>query len=77
MLSPSLLSKPEAGETLYLNLLASQRAVAAVLVREESKVHQPVYYVGWALKDADTRFTPLEKVVFALVTTMRKLVLYF
>lgn len=36
-----------------------------------------MYYVGRALKDADTRYTPLEKVVFALVTTVRRLVPYF
>lgn len=30
-----------------------------------------------ALKDAETRYTPLEKVVFTFVTMVRKLVAYF
>lgn len=77
MLSPSLLLKQEAGEILYLYMLASQRAVGAVLVREENKTQHSVYYLGRALKDVEMRYTPLEKMVLALVTTVRRLVPYF
>lgn len=77
LLSLPLLSKLEAGETLFLYRLASQRAVAPALVWEECKVQHPVYYVGRALKDVEAIYTPLEKVIFALVTTMRNLVSYF
>lgn len=48
-----------------------------MLVREVDKIQHPVYYVERALKDAETRYTPLEKMVFALVTTVRRLVPYF
>lgn len=54
LLSPPLLAKPEAGETLYLYLSVAQRAVGAILVREANKVQHPVYYVGRALKDSET-----------------------
>lgn len=77
LLSPPLLSIPEAGEVLYLYLSTIQKAVGAVLVWEENKMQHPVYYVGRVLKDAETRYTPLENVVFALVITMRMLVPYF
>lgn len=51
--------------------------VRAVLVWEENKTQNPIYYVGRALKDVETRHMPLEKVVFALVTMVRRLVSYF
>lgn len=36
-----------------------------------------MYYMGRALKYAETRYSPLEKVVFSLIITARKLVPYF
>lgn len=62
---------------LLLYLLTSQKAVGSVLVREEDRVQHPTYYVGQALKDAETRCFPLEKVMFALITIVQKLVPYF
>ena len=47
------------------------------LVREEDKVQKPVYYASWALRGAKERYPPMEKLVFALVTTAHKLKLYF
>ena len=46
---------PKNGETLYLYLAVSDRAVSAVLIREEDRVQWPVYYVSKALLDAETR----------------------
>lgn len=69
LLSPPLPSKPMEGETLMLYLLASHQAIRSVLVWEEEGVQIPVYYVGQELKDAETRYIPLEKVVYALVIT--------
>lgn len=40
-------------------------------------MHHLVYYVGLALKDDVTRYSPLEKIVFTLITTIRKLLPYF
>ena len=44
-----LLSKPVYGERLFLYLVVSKSAASSVLVREESKVQHPVYYVKEAL----------------------------
>ncbi|KAL5563279.1 hypothetical protein UlMin_033026 [Ulmus minor] len=75
--SPPLLSKPKDGEQLYIYLAVSEGAVSAVLVREEDGKQFSVYYVSKSLLDAETRYTQLEKLAFALVTTARKLRPYF
>ena len=36
-----------------------------------------MYYVSWALRGAEERYLPLEKLAFALVTAARKLKPYF
>ena len=72
MLSPSQL-----GEELFLYLAVSSVAVSAALVREEEKVQKPVYYVSRALRGAEERYPPMEKLAFALVTTARKFKPYF
>ncbi|XP_019150219.1 PREDICTED: uncharacterized protein LOC109147035 [Ipomoea nil] len=67
----------KAGEPLFLYLAASCKAVSSVLVREEERVRHPVYYVSRSLKAAESRYTALEKIVYALVITVRKLAPYF
>ena len=52
-------------------------AVSAALVREEDKVQKPMYYASQALRGAEERYLPMEKLAFALVTTTRKLKPYF
>ncbi|KAJ9542222.1 hypothetical protein OSB04_028728 [Centaurea solstitialis] len=44
MMSPSLLTKPNEGESLYLYLAVSNNAVSAVVVREEDQQQRPIYY---------------------------------
>ena len=36
-----------------------------------------MYYVSWALRGAEERYLPLEKLAFPLVTAAHKLKLYF
>ncbi|XP_019184330.1 PREDICTED: uncharacterized protein LOC109179233 [Ipomoea nil] len=75
--TPLVLSTPQVGEPLYLYLAALPKAVSSVLVREEERTEYPVYYVSHSLKSAETRYTPLEKVVCALAITVRKVTPYF
>ncbi|XP_019159880.1 PREDICTED: uncharacterized protein LOC109156477 [Ipomoea nil] len=75
--TPPVLSTPQVGEPLFLYLAASPRVVSSVLVREEERAQHPVYYVSRSLKAAEARYTPLEKIVYALMTTVRKLAPYF
>lgn len=77
LLAPPLLFKQMEGETLFLYLAASQKAIGLVLMREEEKTQNPIYYVRRSLKGAEIRYSPLENVVFALIVTVQKLVPYF
>ena len=58
-------------------LAVSPTALVAVLVKEETKVQRPVYYISRALRDAKTRYTKLEKLTYALLIAARRLRPYF
>ncbi|XP_020963591.1 uncharacterized protein LOC107646053 [Arachis ipaensis] len=51
--------------------------MTAVLVREEGKVQQPIYFVSKALQGAELRYSKLEKLALALLTSSRRLRQYF
>ena len=65
--SPPMLAKPQDGETLILYLAVSDYAVSAVLVKEEGEAQSLVYYVSKRLLDAETRYTNMEKLAYALL----------
>ena len=46
--NPPLLSPSKEGKDLFLYLAVSATAVSAALIREESKVQCPVYYISQA-----------------------------
>ncbi|XP_019200215.1 PREDICTED: uncharacterized protein LOC109193838 [Ipomoea nil] len=71
------LAKPVKGEVLYLYLGISQAAVSSVLVRDDEGVQRPVYYTSRALRGAEVRYTPVEKAIFAVDATAKKLNHYF
>ena len=75
--TPPLLSPSQPGEELFLYLAVSPTAVSAALIREEEKVQKPIYYASRALRGAEERYPPMEKLAFALVTAARKLKPYF
>ena len=77
LFTPPLLSPSQPGEELFLYLAVSPAAVSAALIREEEKVQKPVYYASRALRGAEERYPPMEKLAFALVTAARKLKPYF
>uniref|UniRef100_A0A2N9FH63 Uncharacterized protein n=1 Tax=Fagus sylvatica TaxID=28930 RepID=A0A2N9FH63_FAGSY len=65
------------GEELYLYLAVSPTAISSALIREEERQQLPVYYTSKALREAEERYPPMEKLAFALVTAARKLRPYF
>ncbi|XP_076910538.1 uncharacterized protein LOC143568215 [Bidens hawaiensis] len=71
------LTAPHAGEPLTLNLSASNIAVGAVLLTDRKNVQTPIYYVSRTLSDPESRYSMLEKLVFALVYGARRLCRYF
>ncbi|XP_017227992.1 uncharacterized protein LOC108203528 [Daucus carota subsp. sativus] len=75
--SPPLLAKPEKGEDLYVYLSVTNHAVSSVLVKEANGVQSPIYYASKSLIEAESRYTPLEKLVLALTMTSTKLRHYF
>nr|XP_025634567.1 uncharacterized protein LOC112728581 [Arachis hypogaea] len=75
--TPPVLGKPKVGEPLYLYLAITEEALATVLVREEGKVQQPIYFVSRELQGAELRYSKLEKLALALLTSSRRLRQYF
>ncbi|XP_074377893.1 uncharacterized protein LOC141719413 [Apium graveolens] len=68
-----LLAKPSPEDTHYLYFTASEQAVSPVLVKEEHKLHKPVYYVSKVLHGAEFNYSTTEKFALALITVSRKL----
>ena len=64
-------------EELYLYLAVTSHAVSSALIREKGRVQKPVYYTSRALIEAEGRYSQIEKLAFALITTSRKLRHYF
>ena len=75
--SPPLLSKPKDGEKLYLYLSITPLSIGSVLVCEEARVQKPIYYTSRVLQNTEVCYTRLEKFIFALVISARKLRPYF
>ncbi|XP_074327272.1 uncharacterized protein LOC141665190 [Apium graveolens] len=75
--NPPMLAKPEEGETLILCLTVSKYSIRASLVREEEGRQSHVYYMNKRLLDAETRYTSMEKLVYAPVLAKQKLSPYF
>ena len=74
---PSIMSSPEPDEVLFAYIAVAQYAVSLVLIRVDSGIQRPVYYVSKSLHEAKVRYLPLEKVILAVVLGTRKLPHYF
>ncbi|XP_025625553.1 uncharacterized protein [Arachis hypogaea] len=77
LVAPPVLEKPKVREPLYLYLAITEEALAVVLGREEGKAQQPIYFVSRALQGAEPRYSKLEKLALALLTSSRRLRQYF
>ena len=75
--NPPLLSPSKEGEDLFLYLAVSVTAISVALIREENMVQLQVYYVSQAFQGAEARYSPIEKITFALIMASRKLRPYF
>ena len=78
LIEPPILVSPEAGDTLYLYLAASNIAVSAALFKEcgDAKL-RPVFFVSKSLTDEETRYSHLKRAALALWTVAQKLRPYF
>ena len=74
---PPIMSRPEVDEVLFAYIAVVSHAVSLVLIRVDSGVQRPVYYVSKSLHEAEVRYLPLEKAILAIVHATRKLPHYF
>ena len=65
------------GEELFLYLAVTLHAVSSALIRKEGRIQKPIYYTSKALRGAEGRYLPMEKLAFTLITASRKLRHYF
>ena len=75
---PLILVSPEAGDTLYLYLAASNIAVSVAVFKEcgDAKL-RPVFFVSKSLTDAETRYSHFDRAALALWIAAQKLCPYF
>ena len=71
------MSTPEIDEVLFVYIVVAPHTVSLVLIRVNSDIQRPVYYVSKSLREAEIRYLPLEKAILSMVHVTRKLLHYF
>ena len=74
---PPIMSSLVVDEVLFAYIAVALYAISFVLIRVDSDIQRPVYYVSKSLNEAEVRYLPLEKAILAMVHATRKLPHYF
>ncbi|GKE09317.1 reverse transcriptase domain-containing protein [Tanacetum coccineum] len=72
-----LLVAPKPKEELIVYMSASHEAISAILMTERGTVQMSVYFISRALQGPELNYTPMEKLVLALVFAAKRLRRYF
>ena len=72
-----IMSSPEVDEVLFAYIVVALHAVSLVLIRVNSGIQRPVYYVSKSLHETEICYLPLEKAILAVMHSTRKLSHYF
>ncbi|GKE91008.1 reverse transcriptase domain-containing protein [Tanacetum coccineum] len=72
-----MLSAPKENEELIVYLAAAKEAISAVLMTDMEGKQVPVYFVSRALRGPEINYTPMEKLVLALLSASKRLKRYF
>ena len=79
----SILVPPSNGEFLLLYIAATMQVVSTALVVEWEeqghtlKVQRPMYFISEVLSNSKTRYSKIQKLLYAVLITKRKLCHYF
>jgi hypothetical protein len=80
---PPVLTAPRKGEQLLLYLAATTQVVSTAIIVERQEddhaypVQRPVYFVSGVLSESKARYQPVQKLLYAVLITSRKLRHYF
>jgi hypothetical protein len=81
--SPPVLTAPLPGENLLLYIAATTHVISSAIVVERSEeghafgVQRPAYFVGEVLSKSKVRYPVVQKFLYAILITLRKLRHYF
>jgi hypothetical protein len=81
--SPSVLTAPLLGENLLLYIAATIHIVSSAIIVERTKedhafgVQRPVYFISEVLSESKVRHLVVQKLLYAILITSRKLRHYF
>ena len=74
---PPIISSPVVDGVLFAYIAVALYAISLVLIRVDSGIQRPVYYVNKSLNKAEVHYLPLKKAILAVVHATRKLPHYF
>ncbi|GKA34358.1 reverse transcriptase domain-containing protein [Tanacetum coccineum] len=72
-----MLTAPKEKEELIVYLAAAKEAISAVLMTDREGKQVPVYFIIHALRGPEINYTPMEKLVLALLSASKRLKRYF
>ena len=66
------MSSPVVDEVFFAYIAVAFYAISFVLIRVDSGIQRPIYYVSKSLNEAEMHYLPLEKAILAVVHATRK-----